>query len=144
MVQKGITLEIPGGSITKEKDWYPFVMPFNDSAGFRRFKWQPSVCLHLWRGSPLPHQRPCSSRRRSEWNAIGQAIPALEPHIHHYDFIVSDEGRGNYFTPSDALKDVPKGKKTTILILQGHFKKPVVPHGKKVEWKFFNGLKWTE
>lgn len=77
-------------------------------------------------------------------DAIGQAIPALEPHIHHYDFIVSDEGRGNYFTPNDALKDVPKGKKTTILILQGHFKKPVVPHGKKVEWKFFNGLKWTE
>ena len=37
MVQKGITLEIPGGSITKEKDWYPFVMTFNDSAGFRRF-----------------------------------------------------------------------------------------------------------
>lgn len=37
MAQKGITLEIPGGGITKEKDWYPFVMTFNDSAGFRRF-----------------------------------------------------------------------------------------------------------
>ncbi|MGN1415089.1 MAG: hypothetical protein ACI4WY_12675 [Anaerovoracaceae bacterium] len=37
MAEKGITLEIPGGGITKEKDWYPFVMTFNDSAGFRRF-----------------------------------------------------------------------------------------------------------
>ena len=37
MAQKGITLEIPGGGITKEKDCYPFVMTFNDSAGFRRF-----------------------------------------------------------------------------------------------------------
>ena len=37
MAQKGITLEIPGGGITKEKDWYPFVMTFNDSVGFRRF-----------------------------------------------------------------------------------------------------------
>ena len=35
--QKGISLEIPGGGATKEKDWYPFVMTFNDSAGFRRF-----------------------------------------------------------------------------------------------------------
>ncbi|MFR8519235.1 MAG: hypothetical protein ACLVC2_15275, partial [Emergencia timonensis] len=30
MEQKGISLEIPGGGITQEKDWYPFVMTFND------------------------------------------------------------------------------------------------------------------
>lgn len=37
MAEKGIELEIPGGDVTEEKDWYPFVMTFNDSAGFRRF-----------------------------------------------------------------------------------------------------------
>ena len=39
-----------------------------------RFEWQSSVCFHLWRGSPLPHQRPCSSCRRSEWNADRQEL----------------------------------------------------------------------
>ncbi|SCJ41090.1 Uncharacterised protein [uncultured Eubacterium sp.] len=37
MEKKGISLEIPGGGTTEEKDWYPFVMTFNDSAGFRQF-----------------------------------------------------------------------------------------------------------
>ena len=37
MEKKGISLEIPGGDATEEKDWYPFVMTFNDSAGFRQF-----------------------------------------------------------------------------------------------------------
>lgn len=37
MAEKGIALNIPGGSVTEETDWYPFVMTFNDSDGFRRF-----------------------------------------------------------------------------------------------------------
>lgn len=37
METKGISLEIPGGRITEKKDWYPFVMTFNDSVGFRKF-----------------------------------------------------------------------------------------------------------
>lgn len=37
MAKKGISLEIPGGDSTKEKDWYPFVMTFNASESFRRF-----------------------------------------------------------------------------------------------------------
>lgn len=31
---EGIELEIPGGSITKEKDWYPFVMNFDADSTF--------------------------------------------------------------------------------------------------------------
>lgn len=37
MAEKGIQLNISGGSVTEERDWYPFVMTFNDSDGFRRF-----------------------------------------------------------------------------------------------------------
>ena len=38
MHEKGIELAIPGGSATKETDWYPFVMTFNPSAeSFCRF-----------------------------------------------------------------------------------------------------------
>ena len=38
MHEKGIELAIPGGSATKERDWYPFVMTFNPSeTSFCRF-----------------------------------------------------------------------------------------------------------
>ena len=38
MHEKGIELAIPGGSATKETDWYPFVMTFNPTeASFCRF-----------------------------------------------------------------------------------------------------------
>lgn len=36
MAEKGIVLEIPGGGITSEKDWYPFVMTFNPGESFGR------------------------------------------------------------------------------------------------------------
>ncbi len=36
-----------GGGITQEKDWYPFVMTFNDSAGFRQFIREKAGKLNL-------------------------------------------------------------------------------------------------
>ena len=33
--------------MTREKDWYPFVMTFNDDAGFRRFTGAPDVKLTI-------------------------------------------------------------------------------------------------
>ncbi|MFA6808893.1 MAG: hypothetical protein WCR27_07860 [Eubacteriales bacterium] len=35
--EKNISIEIPGGVSTEEKDWYPFVMAFDDSQGFSRY-----------------------------------------------------------------------------------------------------------
>ena len=76
-------------------------------------------------------------------DAIGDAIPKLKSHIRHYDYIVSDEGRGNYMTPEAAVQAAPKGK-STILILHGSFNKPKVPRGKKITWVFFDGLTWKD
>lgn len=76
-------------------------------------------------------------------DAIGEAVPALKPHIRHFDYIVSDEGRGNFMTPEDAIAAVPNGK-TTILVLHGKFSKPVVPKKKKITWVFFDGLNWKD
>ena len=53
MEQKGISLEIPGGGITQEKDWYPFVMTFNDSAGFRQFIREKAGKLNLGKKDSL-------------------------------------------------------------------------------------------
>lgn len=76
-------------------------------------------------------------------DALGNAIPALKPHVRHFDYIVSDEGRGNYLNPQDAVNAIPKGKQTVkVLVLHGNFAKPAVPKGKHIEWVFFNGLSW--
>jgi hypothetical protein len=37
LTDSGMKVLIPGGNATKEKDWYPFVMTFNDDYGFSRF-----------------------------------------------------------------------------------------------------------
>lgn len=47
MAEKGIDLHIPGGRATREKDWYPFVMTFNDDAGFRHFTGEPDLKLTI-------------------------------------------------------------------------------------------------
>ncbi len=47
MAEKGIDLSIPGGGRTEETDWYPFVMAFNDTAGFRRFTGQDALELTI-------------------------------------------------------------------------------------------------
>lgn len=74
-------------------------------------------------------------------DALGEAIPSLKPHIRHFDYIVSDEGRGNYLTPEEAVAAVPNGK-STILVLHGNFKKQTVPRKKKITWVMFDGVTW--
>lgn len=74
-------------------------------------------------------------------DALGNAVPQLKSHVRHFDYIVSDEGRGNFLTPDEAVVAVPNGK-STILVLHGNFKKPVVPKKKKITWVMFDGLQW--
>ena len=57
-------------------------------------------------------------------DAIGEAVPALKEHVRHYDYVVSAEGRGNFLTLDEAVKAVPEGTQTTVLVLDGKFKKP--------------------
>lgn len=37
LADAGLKISIPGGGVTKEKDWYPFVMTFNGDEGFSRY-----------------------------------------------------------------------------------------------------------
>lgn len=77
-------------------------------------------------------------------DALGEAVPALKPHVHHFDYVVSAQGRGNYMTPEEALQAIPKGTKTQVLILDGKFAQPKAIKGKKVEWIFQGQLTWKE
>ncbi len=66
-------------------------------------------------------------------DAIGEAVPALKEHVRHYDYVVSEEGRGNFFTIEEAVKAIPAGKQATVLVLDGTFKKPQAVKGVKYE-----------
>ena len=57
-------------------------------------------------------------------DAIAEAVPALKKYVRHYDYVVSDRGRGNYMTLDAAVNAVPDGTSATILILDGDFHKP--------------------
>lgn len=65
-------------------------------------------------------------------DALGEALPELRSHIVHYDYIVSDEGRGNFMDLQSAVDAVPRKASAKILVLHGQFPKPVIKH-KKIE-----------
>lgn len=77
-------------------------------------------------------------------DALGEAIPALKPHIIHFDYIVSASGRGNYFTLEKALEAIPREKNARVLILDGVFTKPKASDGRKVEWTFWGESSWNK
>ncbi len=67
-------------------------------------------------------------------DAIAKQVPALKKHVRHYDYVVSTQGRGNYFTVQQAVDAVPAGKKATILVLGGTWKMPSGMDGKKIKF----------
>lgn len=75
-------------------------------------------------------------------NAIKEQIPALAPFVRQYDYIVADNGTGNYMTPEAAVNAVPAGQTAKVLILHGSFKKPDVPKNKKIKFVFWGDTRW--
>lgn len=57
-------------------------------------------------------------------DAVGEEVPELKKYIRHYDYVVSEQGRGNYMTLQEAVDAVPQNAKAKILILDGTFEKP--------------------
>lgn len=72
-------------------------------------------------------------------DAIGKAVPTLQPYVRHYDYVVSKEGRGDFMTLQEAVDAAPSDKPVTILLLGGEWPKPAIPQGKQVELvRYFN------
>lgn len=67
-------------------------------------------------------------------DAIAQAVPALASYVRHYDFVVAQDGSGDFFTVQEAIDAVPdfrKNVRTTILVRRGVYKeKVVIPESK--------------
>ena len=66
--------------------------------------------------------------------AIAKEVPALAPYVRYYDFVVAKDGSGDFFTIQEAINAVPdlrKDKRTTILVRKGVYKeKLIVPASK--------------
>lgn len=74
-------------------------------------------------------------------DAVGEQVPALKKHVRHFDYVVSEEGRGNYLTLQEAVDAVPMGKETTILVLGGKWNKPLRTNGKQIKYLKYWGAK---
>lgn len=66
-------------------------------------------------------------------DAIGEAVPSLQPFIRKYDLVVAKDGSGDFMTVQEAINAVPdyNGEEIKILIAPGIYKeKLVVPESK--------------
>lgn len=61
--------------------------------------------------------------------AIAQEIPELAKYVRHYDYVVAQDGSGDFFTVQEAIHAVPdfrKNIRTTILIRKGTYKEKII------------------
>lgn len=67
-------------------------------------------------------------------DVIAKTIPELAQYIRRYDFVVAQDGSGDFFTVQEAIDAVPdfrKAARTTILVRKGVYKeKIVIPESK--------------
>ena len=66
-------------------------------------------------------------------DAIAEKVPALRRHVRHYDYVVSQEGRGNYFSLQEAIDAAPAGKRTVIRVLDGETQLPASARSKRIK-----------
>ena len=66
-------------------------------------------------------------------DAIAEKVPALRRHVRHYDYVVSQEGRGNYFSLQEAIDAAPAGNRTVIRVLDGETRLPASARGKRIK-----------
>ena len=76
-------------------------------------------------------------------DAMAKEVPALKKYVRHYDFIVAADGHGNYMDLQKAVDAAPMGQKTVIRILNGEWKKPSIPKGKKIKFSLSKNARWV-
>ena len=62
-------------------------------------------------------------------DAIAKEIPELAKYVRHYDYVVAQDGTGDFFTVQEAINAVPdfrKNVRTTILVRKGTYKEKII------------------
>ncbi len=68
-------------------------------------------------------------------DAIAKEVPQLAKYVRHYDYVVAQDGTGDFFTVQEAINAVPdfrKEARTTILIRKGVYKEKLVIPASKI------------
>jgi len=74
-------------------------------------------------------------------DAIAKQVPELTQYVRHYDFILANDVKANYMDLQQAVDEAPVGKKTTVRILNGEWKRPNVPKNKKIKFSVSKNAK---
>lgn len=77
-------------------------------------------------------------------DAVSDAVPELKQYRCKYDASVARDGSGLYFDLQTAVENVPSGVKTTILVSEGKWKKPVAGKDKKIEYIMRQGASFIK
>lgn len=67
--------------------------------------------------------------------AIQKQLPELGKYVRFYDYVVAEDGSGDFFTVQEAVNAVPdfrKNKRTTILVRKGEYKERVIIPASKI------------
>lgn len=113
--------------------------------------------LHMWY---LPNEVPSLPKGRQDnthynvygayvvagllADAVSDAVPELKQYRCKYDASVARDGSGLYFDLQTAVENVPSGVKTTILVGEGKWKKPVAGKDKKIEYIMRQGTSFIK
>ena len=113
--------------------------------------------LHMWY---LPNEVPSLPKGRQDnthynvygayvvagllADAVSDAVPELKQYRCKYDASVARDGSGLYFDLQTAVEHVPSGVKTTILVGEGKWKKPVAGKDKKIEYIMRQGASFIK
>lgn len=113
--------------------------------------------LHMWY---LPNEVPSLPKGRQDnthynvygayvvagllADAVSDAVPELRQYHCKYDASVARDGSGLYFDLQTAVEHVPSGVKTTILVGEGKWKKPVAGKDKKIEYIMRQGASFIK
>ena len=74
---------------------------------------------------------------------MAAAVPALRKYVRHYDYIVAADGKGNYMNLQKAVDEAPQGKKTIIRVLNGEWRRPIIPKGKKIKFSLSENARFV-
>lgn len=77
-------------------------------------------------------------------DAVSDVVPELRKYRCKYDASVARDGSGLYFDLQTAVENVPSGVKTTILVSEGKWKKPVAGKDKKIEYIMRQGASFIK
>ena len=107
---EGINLSIPGGLSTLRSDWYPFVMTFEATNGFRRFTGDSSLSLTILYNFPaFSPSRGCSRLYDTSspyYNSFYGAYLVKDSDGGCYGF--TEQPDGSLYPDAEAVAEVPK------------------------------------